>query len=231
MKLHCTEANCKWGVTYEDTVEGWVLCAYTSHVEDDKPTKNGHGHSLIQDEASAIASSNIPLDIPDELLPLAVSMAKTNRISAIDRTLRYDAASKGIRVMWTRDTLRNQLKSYLVPTGGHLNCENLLRNLEKRRDETGLQHYVEVDDEDVMCMVFIELDGGKTTWSRGGTNNVVLFDPTWGTNKEGYKLAMFTSVGSNGATEILAAVLLLHEYVEYFHWSFTCFTKVRRNPL
>ena len=79
-------------------------------------------------------------------------------------------------------------------------------------------------------MLFFELPGAKATWAKGGDTNVLLFDPTHGTNRYKMKLCSFTTVGENSATECLAVALLLSESTDMFVWAFRCFTEVFRVP-
>ena len=41
--------------------------------------------------------------------------------------------------------------------------------------------------------VFVELEDGMAEWARGGDANVILFDPTYNTNKFGFKLCPFVT--------------------------------------
>ena len=79
---------------------------------------------------------------------------------------------------------------------------------------------------DVIDRVFIELEDGLLTWSNGGKDNVLLFDTTWGTNKQGFKLGCFCTIGSTGRTDIVAVALVASESKDMFEWSFRCFAKV-----
>ena len=54
----------------------------------------------------------------------------------------------------------------------------------------------------------------------------LLFDITFGTNAQGLKLGAFTTVGPDGSTRILAAVMTLREDTESFTWAFESFLEV-----
>ena len=67
-------------------------------------------------------------------------------------------------------------------------------------------------------------------WALGGTANVMLFDPTWGTNMWNMKCCCFVGIGASGKNSILAVVLLTAETGALFQWAFHCFSKVFRVP-
>ena len=77
---------------------------------------------------------------------------------------------------------------------------------------------------------FIQLDGSIEEWALGGSENVLLFDPTHGTNRHRLKLAAFVTVAPSGQTVILAICLLEHEDEITFEWLFNCFQRVFRVP-
>jgi len=64
-----------------------------------------------------------------------------------------------------------------------------------------------------------------TEYARNAEYNVVLFDPTWGTNASGLKLCCFTTVGASGKSMVLAKALIAHEDHDTFEWCFRCFAK------
>ena len=59
----------------------------------------------------------------------------------------------------------------------------------------------------------------------GYKSNVLLFDPTHGTNRWGFKLCCFVTVATTGRTSILAICLLKEEKRILFEWAFRCFAK------
>ena len=81
-----------------------------------------------------------------------------------------------------------------------------------------------------MDRCFIQLDGSTEEWALGGSENVLLFDPTHGTNRHRLKLAAFVTVAPSGQTVILAICLLEHEDEVTFEWLFNCFQRVFRVP-
>ena len=94
----------------------------------------------------------------------------------------------------------------------------------------GLEFFVNVDAEGCLDRCFIQLDGSIEEWALGGSENVLLFDPTHGTNRHRLKLAAFVTVAPSGQTVILAICLLEHEDEITFEWLFLCFQRVFRVP-
>ena len=176
-----------------------------------------------------VAEAGIAQGIPEELADYAADMAKTCSISSVDRSLRQLAEERGLRQNWTADYLRNHFRPGNRGSS-ESTCSEILQELEARKERTGLQHFVDADGEDVVDRIWFELEGGAATWSTNVKTNVVLFDPTWGTNDEGFKLCCFTTIGATGETEIIAACLLKTETEFMFEWAFRCFATVFKTP-
>ena len=221
--------GCKFSLIYENTVQGWVLVNYKPHCDEDgRPSENQHSHDLMLSHAEVMATS-VGHHVPKDLAAIAVGMSKTCSIKLIDATLKQVAMDEGLPVTWTYDYLRNHFG--VTGRQGNIECNNLHDILDERRRSSGLQFFLRADESNVIDRIFIEIDGGMQTWARGGTENVVLFDPTWGTNKEGYKLCCFTTVGSTGQSEVIAAAILAKETCSMFEWAFRCFHAVfKKSP-
>ena len=161
----------------------------------------------------------------------AADMAKTCSIHAIDKNLAHLAEERGIPKSWSAAYLRNRFNpGRRAQDAGE--CASILAELEERKKNTGLEYFVRTDGEDVVDRIFFELDGGVATWSKNVDTNVLLFDPTWGTNKETFYLCCFTTVANTGENEILAACLLKTETFDMFLWAFQCFAAVfKTSPL
>ena len=226
------KCGCKWSATYEETTMGWVLVSYVVHNEgtDAKGkkigrTENQHSHELTCSQAERMCTRE-GKDIPEELRVLAYQMATSCSVALIDKTLIANAAEIGLPVTWDYDFLRNNLQERRAPSGVAIGS-SMLESLQRRREASGLQYFVAADsDTDEVDRVWVEVKGGFQTWAGGGNSNVVLFDPTWGTNREGFKLCMFITVGSTGASECIALCLLRSETVDMFEWAFRCFAQV-----
>ncbi|KAG8463993.1 hypothetical protein KFE25_000161 [Diacronema lutheri] len=74
------------------------------------------------------------------------------------------------------------------------------------------------------------MEGGFEAYARNETKNVIMFDTTWGTNRYNMKLGFFTTVGLNGETLILAAVIMMHETRSSFQWAFERFKECFKIP-
>ena len=73
----------------------------------------------------------------------------------------------------------------------------------------GLERFVDYDGStDRMTRLFVELPDAQAEWARGGADNVILIDPTFGTNVYRFKLCLITTLSASGKTVILAYVLI-----------------------
>ena len=72
----------------------------------------------------------------------------------------------------------------------------------------------------------MELEDGLLEWARNKDSNVLLFDPTHGTNNMHLKLCCFVTISRHGATVILAFVLIDTESTEAVEWAFRSFAEV-----
>ena len=106
--------------------------------------------------------------IPDELLELAMGMALTCSIAAIDKALVANASRLGLPITWNYDYLRNHLQPSNRQKG--LDTSNLMSKLEERAKQ-GLKFFVRTDAMDVIDRVFMEIEGGLETWARGGNSS------------------------------------------------------------
>ena len=94
----------------------------------------------------------------------------------------------------------------------------------------GHEFYVNVDAEGCLDRCLIQLDGSIDEWALGGADNVLLFDPTFGTNRHRLKLAAFVTVAPSGQSVVLAISLLAHEDEVTFEWLFAGFQRIFRVP-
>ena len=70
------------------------------------------------------------------------------------------------------------------------------------------------------------LGGSNVCEKSGYVAGALLFDITFGTNALGLKLGAFTTVGPDGSTRVLGAVLTLREDAESFTWAFEMFLEI-----
>ena len=222
VKLHCAKARCNWYVKYEHTSCGFVLTGMS--LDKSKEGEHGHSHELLHTDAEVLAAREVKKTIPDELWELALDVSKTCPISVVNRVLIAKAKDLGITAGWTEDYLRNRLNPG-VPVND-LELKDLMELLRERKDTLNLAFFVQTDAEHVFERIWIEMEGAQKTWAHGGNDNVLLFDPTWGTNKEGHKLCCFVTIDLTGATVIIAVAILKEETLLSFEWAFLCFAKV-----
>ena len=77
----------------------------------------------------------------------------------------------------------------------------------------------------------MELEHALKEWAVCGSDNVVLFDPTHGTNDAGLKLCCFVTISPYGQSVILAFALLDTESTDDIEWAFKMFHSVfKRAP-
>ena len=93
-----------------------------------------------------------------------------------------------------------------------------------------MKHYFTCDAEGQLDKVFFECAGGFEDWALTPKTNVLLFDPTHGTNRYSMKLCMFVSVHPHGHSVVLAGCLIASECTDAFTWCFTCFHKTFKTP-
>ena len=68
----------------------------------------------------------------------------------------------------------------------------LAQHLIERERSTGLSFFMQTEENEVTG-VFVELAGGMEEWAIGGKGNILLYDPTYGTNRSGMKLCCFVA--------------------------------------
>ena len=111
-----------------------------------------------------------------------------------------------------------------------LDLSGVVTALQERLNTSGLRFEVHLDKLGYAECVFFELTGGMEEWSRSPDTNVMLFDPTHGTNRYGLKLCCFVAVSHTGRSTILACLWIRAEDSWSFEWGFRCFSKTFRTP-
>ena len=190
---------------------------------DGSVTSNHHNHVLIENKYAMHGLRASRGAVPDDLQKIGRIMHTKSGChpSDIMRILNELAIDQGLSVGgWTIE----DIKSLYRPTAGErmFDTANLFCQLQARNATEGLEYYARHEG-DRLKSLFVQLDGSIQDWARTGSKNVVLFDPTWGTNKYGLKMCCFTTLTGTGRTVILAMSLLDTETVDNFEWSFRCF--------
>ena len=231
---------CKWFVKFSRCQEGFVL-TYASPAAGGKnsrdehhifPCKEGlrsfHNHEMFQSTAEAnVRAVGMGKRIPDEVEHIASLLARGGTTpSNMHALLSLACEDKNLPVTFDVPHLRTKY----IPSAAkmQLDCSGMFAELDTRRDATGLQHFWDVKDDgsNEIDKIWMEIQGGREEWAKGGTDNTLLFDPTHGTNCYKWKLCLFTVIGSTGKTVIVAFAVLEHESKEHFHWALQCFHKV-----
>ena len=216
-------ASCSWQVTYEWTVEGWYMVKYGPHSMDCE-----HNHNLMESISEVHSFRSGRGEPTREQKEWACLMRDCNMcISDIVRCLNKDKADKQLDGgPWVYQDIRSMFRS--SASERQLDARDLIDFLHERQRDFGLDCKARTDESDRLSLVFIELDGGQADWASAGQDNVLLFDPTWGTNMYGLKLSCFVTVSGLGQSVILAFVLLRSESADSFEWAFRCFADVFR---
>ena len=216
-------ASCNWQVSYEWTVEGWYLVKYGPH-----SLLCEHNHNLMLTTNEVHSYRPGRGEPTKEQREWACVMHDCGMgISDITRCLNKDKADKqlGGGPLLYQD-VRSMFRS--SASERRLDASDLIEFLHERQREVGLDCKARTDEADRLSLVFVELIGGQEDWASAGQDNVLLFDPTWGTNMYGLKLSCFVTVSGLGQSVILAFVLLRSESADSFEWAFRCFADVFR---
>ena len=226
LKCTCKEKiGCNWLVIYELASEGWVLVKYKRHKnKDGSYPENHHNHELEVCDIAMQARRTARGVIPDDFLHLGKVMLKSGSdLSEVRRFLNELSRIRQLEVGgWTNNDVTNAFRA--TPLEKKLDSAKLIELLAARRDDQNLKFFAQ-HDSNKLVRVFVQLDVALSDWARGGVNNVLLFDPTWGTNCYGLKLCCFTTVIGTGQTVILAMAILDSESEKNFEWAFRCFAE------
>ena len=223
---HRNARKCGWEITYErcfaddgsdDTstrAKAWLLHSFRTE----------HNHDL--ESVAEVMVTKTGRYIPRDFFEIGALLAKSHlSATTIDDVFKNKAREDGIPVTWNREDVRNA--GFQPPAAdASLDATGFAEELLKRKEEYGLGHAVKTDQSGTISGVVVEMDGAFADWAQGGDDNVLLFDPTHGTNRYGLKLCCFTTVNSSGMTKILAFALLRHEGIDDIEWAFRQFQTI-----
>ena len=102
-----------------------------------------------------------------------------------------------------------------------MDSTGFIQHLQSRKDENGLDFDWISEDDGSITNAFFVFKHAVRIFSDG--SRPVLFDTKHGSNRYGLRLGIFSTVGRDGSTVLLAASLLAHEDQESFEWAFTQF--------
>ena len=204
---------CPWEVEYQEAREGWVLVhANLEH----------SGHELASSQAEVMASSTGRY-IPPDFYELGLLLGKSQSTPQIMEAFRNKAKEDNIPISWNEQDIR---QAFVRPhQNDNFEVAHLVELLMSRERDKGCKSFVQTNNAKEFARIFVELDDGFKEWATTDAN-VVLFDPTWGTNKYGMKLCCFTTVAGNGQTVILAFAIINTESTDDIHWSLQSFHAV-----
>jgi hypothetical protein len=230
LKAGKSGTNCGWSIKYEDSSEGWVLVAYNRcHSVRGKTDQFGkpisaHELELSQDVLRA-RSSGRP-GIPQDFVPVGQLMAKAGMGPAhIKDVLDTKGREEGLDLSdWS---YKDVYEAFPASVGKRdFDAAGVVELLQKRAEILGMRYFAQVDELNFVKRIFAQLDDSTKEWARCKGGNVVLFDPTHGTNRYGMKLCCFTTVGPTGQTVILAVAIIKYEDTADIEWAFRCFASV-----
>ena len=214
--------SCPWELCYELSTSGWVLWSWKWH----------HNHPLKVTVAEVMAEKSGRKLPPEEMLKIGEIMAAAGiTIAVIRDTLSKWAQRTSVPETWDYQDLH----SFFPPSGNAklFDATNLMKLLQQREEEKDLKWAIDYEGPDhSLTKVFFQCDGGIEEWAVCPESNVVMFDPTWGTNCYKMKCCAFVTISGSGRTVMLAVALLMHEDIESFEWSIRRFDTVfRTSPL
>lgn len=210
--------ECKWEVMYEWTTEGYLL--YSCEAK--------HNHQLFVDAVCVQASSSgryVPLELQE--------ICRVNAAGGMSAADIFQVVCKesvrrklGDVPTFTRDDI---YEWYIRPLSVAAYDMDHLMALIEANEQKGLASKVHHTGGRI-SRIFTEVAAGKLEWALGGDENVLMFDPTHGSNRYGLKLCCFTTVAKSGQTIVLA--WSLHdESADSIEWAFACFAEIfRRKP-
>jgi hypothetical protein len=230
--------GCLWTLWYEMSTEGYCLFSYP-HQEHEKqiPKLDSAGlqigtslvtaHLLIQpDHIAELRTTATGRQIPSELRELALVLSKICTPAQIHKGLQIEARRRNLDPNgWNYDDVLRQYPAD-VSVEKDFDATGLIELLEKREQDHNLRYFARAGKAGHLNKIFIELEDARVDYSKCGKLNVLLFDPTHGTNRYGLKLCFFVTVGGTGQTIILAVCLIQHEDPADIEWALRCFHEV-----
>ena len=127
------------------------------------------------------------------------------------------AHQAGREVTWTYDDVYNRYK--VSSEDRHLDASRFCDWL-KELDSHGLPTFIDVNKYQQLNCVAFTIPGALEWWAINRDFVSVHYDTTFGTNRSGMKLGLFTSVDVDGHTRILFVTLVAHQNQESFEWVF-----------
>ena len=200
---------------------GWVLISYYGkHTV--RGTADKTAHELEQSSAAVMAAASGRFFPPEiEMIGEMLSLAGLPPATILD-VLNSEASDKQIPITWNYGDVYSTFPANIRKR--QFDASGLVQLLEERLAQQGHRYFMTTDACGFTNKLFVQLDDSYLEWARC-THNILLFDPTHGTNRYGMKLCCFTTVGPTGQTVVLACALLQYEDANDIEWAFRCFAE------
>ena len=127
------------------------------------------------------------------------------------------AEKSGRAVTWTYNDIYNK---YKISAEDRLMDASRFCDWLKEMDLHGLPSSVELNQYGQLNSAAFTMPGAIEWWALNQDFVSVHYDTTFGTNRSGMKLGLFTGVDGDGHTRILFATLVAHQDTPSFKWVF-----------
>ncbi|WZN65932.1 protein FAR1-RELATED SEQUENCE [Chloropicon roscoffensis] len=204
------KCGCPFYMDIEETIDGWCVRRGTFV----------HNHEIAKSSTQVMCDPKLRM-IPPEYVAEAKLLKRSIPIAPIYRHLRNRAVEDGIEISFTHSDVYNALKP--SPEDISLDATNWIQWLLSRQQTLRLPCRLETNDVGLLTGSYWVMDGGQSSWAVG--SRTLLFDCTFNTNRHSQRLGLFSSVSSEGATVILAAVLLESESKSALTWAWSAFSE------
>ena len=213
--------GCRFLMAYECTFDGWVLNRI-------QPT---HAVGCLKHSQPEVMAHCSGRQIPTPYLEWGQVAAEAGfSAAAVHRLLLAKSRRDGIahpsfdyNTVYDKFLRQSNADKELDVTG-------LLEALAVRRVQLGLQYFNDSDKDGCITRLFVECRFGRHTWGtkrkQHFLKNVLIFDPTFGTNCYKMKFSMFVTVDEEGASRVIAYMVHREETYADIFWGFRCFHKV-----
>ena len=218
-KFKCNEKpNCPYSLEYQESTAGHVLhnCQCV------------HNHDLNHDINLSNMRRQNRGPIHDSLIEYGSTLQGIATPRVIFESLQRRAKELHVNHNFTYQDVYDMFA--LRSAAREFDARNLIEHLKERKECKGLEYFFDTNANNELNHLFVQLEQSLDTWSLAGDQNVLLFDPTHGTNVYRMKLCSFVTVGENFDTRILAVALLPQESTECFQWAFRKFGETFKKP-
>lgn len=217
--------GCKFYMAYELTTDGWLL----------GKVNPGHVSGCLKLTQAQVMAHSSGRYVPEEYEELgAIGIDAGLSPSEVYHLLLAKSRRDGVtNPHFTYQSIYDKF-ARISTAEKQLDVSGLLERLAVRKAESQLEYFTETDRSGRLKLLFVECRHGKDLWGTTRTQNfignVLVFDPTFGTNCYGMKFSMFVSVSGEGESRVIAYLVHFEESYEDIFWGFRCFQTVFRIP-